>query len=193
MSPCYICPSDIEEMKKLSKKIFKVPKKKTFAVRARRTGSHKFTSMDINNQVGYIIPGKANLTDPDKELFIECRQKNTYIFTEKIPGPGGLPLGSAGKIFGLLKNQEDLTACLMMMKRGCEIIAVSDKTPLINKLKKWHIGSELKVLKKLPKSKDIIGITMGEKTYSSMRTRPDGLILRPLVAINPKAYIFTTK
>jgi len=185
LSPCFVCPSNIEDIKKISKKIFKVPKGKTFAVRARRAGSHKFTSQDIASKVGYIITGKADLSNPDKELFIECRQKKTYIFTEKILGPGGLPLGSGGHIFGLLKNEEDMVACWMMMKRGCEIFLISNEKSLTNKLKTWYIGPKLEVFAKMPK-KEAVAMTMGEKTYKSLRKKPDLLILRPLVALDYK-------
>lgn len=184
LSPCYTCPSNMEDIKNLSKKLFKVPKGKTFAIRARRSGNQKFTSVDIGREVGYIITGKADLNNPDKELFIECRERETYLFTEKIPGPGGLPLGASGKIFGILKDKEDFVACWMLMKRGCEIVAISDKKPLIAKLKKWHIGRELKTFAKIPKDHDISGIVVGEKTYKTLK-KTDILILRPLVALNP--------
>lgn len=183
LSPCYICPSDMEEIKKLSKKLFKVPKRKTFAIRARRSGNHKFTSMDIGKEVGYIIEGKANLSKPDRELFVECREKKTYIFTEKIPGPGGLPLGSSGKIFGLLNNKEDLVACWLMMKRGCEIVVISDKKSLVSKLKKWHIGSNFEIFSKIPKDYNLPGVAMGEETYSKIK-KLNMMILRPLVALD---------
>ncbi len=188
ISPCHVCQSDIEEMKKISKKIFK-PGKKKFAIRARRTGSHKFTSQDIANKVGYIIKGDVDLSNPDKELFIECRQKNTYIFTEKISGPGGLPLGASGKIFGILNNQEDLVACWLMMKRGCEIIFISDKRTLINKIRKWDIGPDLEVLKKIPKEHEITGIALGETSYKKMRKKTGLLLLRPLVALDYKLFL----
>jgi thiamine biosynthesis protein ThiI len=33
------------------------------------------------------------LTEPDIEIFIEVRNDKAFIFTEKIKGPGGLPMG----------------------------------------------------------------------------------------------------
>ncbi len=183
VSPCYICRSEIDEMKKLAKAIFK-PGKKKFAIRARRSGSHQFTSQDIASKVGYVIPGSVDLSNPQAELFIECRQVKTYMFTEKIAGPGGLPLGASGKVFGLLNDEDDLVACWLLMKRGCEIEVVSSKKSLIDDLRKWHTGSEMRVLTKMPKKHDITGIVMGEKTYASMKKKPTLLILRPLVGFD---------
>ncbi|MDD5416477.1 MAG: THUMP domain-containing protein [Candidatus Aenigmarchaeota archaeon] len=187
LSPVYVCDSKIEEMKKLSKKIFK-PGKKKFAIRARRSGSHQFTSQDIAVKVGYIIPGKVDLSNPEKELFIECRQNKTYIFTEKIDGPGGLPLGSGGKIFGILNDQQDLVASWLLMKRGCEVFAVSNKKPLINKLKKWHIGQKFNIFAKIPENYDIPAIVAGEKTAENM-PKTELMILRPLVGLDYKQFL----
>jgi len=183
LSPCHTCPSDMEDIKKLSKKLFKVPKGKTFAIRARRSGNQRFTSMDIGKEVGYIIAGKADLSNPDRELFIECRMKKTYIFTEKIPGPGGLPLGASGKIFGIINNKEDFVASWLMMKRGCEVIVISDKKPLIAKVKKWYIGPKFESFSKMPENLDVTGVVVGEETYCKIKF-PDMLILRPLVALD---------
>ena len=77
------------------------------------------------------IPLKVNLTDPDFEIFIEVRDNITYIYHERIDGPGGLPLGTQGKVVVLLSGGIDSpVAAYLMMKRGCEIIALHcDNTP----------------------------------------------------------------
>ena len=71
----------------------------TFAIRSRRIGSHDYTSQELAKRVGADIL-KANssksisvdLTAPDIEIFVEVRNDKAFIFTEKIKGPGGLPL-----------------------------------------------------------------------------------------------------
>ncbi|MBU3905299.1 MAG: hypothetical protein KJ906_04095 [Nanoarchaeota archaeon] len=179
LSPCYVTNANIEDIQELSKKIFKP--KGTFAIRARRAGSHKFTSQDIAQKVGYIINAPANLSNPDSELFIECRQNKAYVFTEKILGIGGLPLGSAGKIFSYLENKQDLIAAWLLARRGCQITVLGSNKTLFKKLEKWHIGIKLEVESHMPKDFEETGIGMGEQTYQELKGVPDLLILRPLV------------
>ncbi|MBQ2139958.1 MAG: 7-cyano-7-deazaguanine synthase, partial [Acidaminococcaceae bacterium] len=107
----------------------------TFAIRCRRVGNHEFTSQEMAAYCGGVviktIPLKVNLTVPDFEIFIEVRDNITYIYHEKIDGPGGLPLGTQGKVVVLLSGGIDSpVAAYLMMKRGCEIIALHcDNTP----------------------------------------------------------------
>lgn len=182
ISPCYETDADIEKIKILTQKIFKP--EGTFAIRARRSGNHKFTSMEIAQKVGYIIKAKADLDNPQNELFIECRQDSAYLFFEKNQGIGGLPLGSAGKVFAYLNNTEDLVAAWLMARRGCKVTVLSGKKELIEKLKKWHIGLDLKCIDKILTRHEEVAIVMGEKTYNSLKKMPDMLILRPLVGFN---------
>lgn len=102
---------------------------KTFGIRCRRVGNHDFTSQEMAAYCGSVvidtIPLKVDLTNPDVEIFVEVRENNTYIFHEKIDGPGGLPLGSQGKVICLISSGIDSpVATYLMMKRGCEVIAL---------------------------------------------------------------------
>jgi thiamine biosynthesis protein ThiI len=100
---------------------------KSFAIRARRTGTHDYSSKDIGVVVGEAIEkataAPVRLTKPDVELFIEVRAERAYIYTEVIDGVGGLPLGTQGKVIALLSGGIDSpVAAWLMMKRGCTII-----------------------------------------------------------------------
>ncbi|MBC7086058.1 MAG: tRNA 4-thiouridine(8) synthase ThiI [Methanomethylovorans sp.] len=106
----------------------------SFAIRARRTGNHEFSSQDIGIRCGdavwerLILEGKTpvvDLTSPDKEIFVEIRQKEAYVFTENLKGVGGLPLGTQGKMVALVSGGIDSpVAAWLMMKRGVEIIPI---------------------------------------------------------------------
>ena len=51
--------------------------------------------------------------------------KATTELHEKIEGPGGLPLGTQGKVISLLSSGIDSpVATYLMMKRGCEVVAL---------------------------------------------------------------------
>lgn len=98
----------------------------TFGIKARRAGNHKFKSMDAAREAGAAVVeatgAKVNLTKPDKWIYLEIRDKRAYIFTEKIAGPGGLPLGIEGRVLCLISGGIDSpVAAYLMMKRGCEV------------------------------------------------------------------------
>lgn len=127
-SPAYICEPTIESVAKLCAQVGKVQEGQSFAIRARRTGSHDFTSHDIAVACGDAVlkankNTRVNLSKPDVEIFVEVRQNTAYVFTEYIKGVGGLPLGSQGKMIALISGGIDSpVAAWLMMKRGCEII-----------------------------------------------------------------------
>jgi len=100
-----------------------------FAIRCRRVGKHDFSSQELAAFAGSVVVRKlgcpVDLTNPQFEIFLEVRENETYIFHEKIKGPGGLPLGTQGKIISLISSGIDSpVATYLMMKRGCEIIAL---------------------------------------------------------------------
>ncbi|MDP3065218.1 MAG: tRNA uracil 4-sulfurtransferase ThiI [Methanobacteriaceae archaeon] len=101
----------------------------SFAIRCRRVGKHSFTSQQMAAFCGSVVYGvtqsKVDLTRPDFEIFLEVREDETYLFHQKIPGPGGLPVGTQGRVVALLSTGIDSpVACYLMMKRGCSITAL---------------------------------------------------------------------
>ena len=110
----------------------KLSKKASFAVRARRTGDHKYTSMELASLIGKKIleeigqnSVRVSLSSPDEEIFVEVRNNKAYLFGEIIPGPGGLPLRSQGRILSLIEDRKSLLACWLMMKRGCNVVLLN--------------------------------------------------------------------
>jgi thiamine biosynthesis protein ThiI len=103
--------------------------KDSFAIRCRRVGQHSFTSQELAAYAGSVVYGvtqsRVDLTHPDFEIYLEVRDDKTYLFHQKIPGPGGLPIGTQGRLVALLSTGIDSpVACYLMMKRGCSITAL---------------------------------------------------------------------
>ncbi|MFX0096727.1 MAG: tRNA uracil 4-sulfurtransferase ThiI [Candidatus Hodarchaeota archaeon] len=97
----------------------------TFAVRARRTGTHPYTSKDIETVAGKAILEAfdheitVNLSKPDITIHAEIREKKAYIYHEVVNGPGGLPLTTQGKVVCMLSGGIDSpVASYLIMKRG---------------------------------------------------------------------------
>ena len=100
-----------------------------FAIKCRRVGNHDFTSQEMAAHCGGVVRdvvlAPVDLTNPDLTIFVEIRDDDAYIYHEKIKGPGGLPLGTQGKVVVLLSSGIDSpVAAYLMMKRGCEVIAL---------------------------------------------------------------------
>ena len=100
-----------------------------FAIKCRRVGTHDFTSQEMAAHCGGVVRNvvlaPVDLTNPDLTIFVEIRDNDAYIYHEKIKGPGGLPLGTQGKVVVLLSSGIDSpVAAYLMMKRGCEVVAL---------------------------------------------------------------------
>ncbi len=104
----------------------------SFAVRARRTGQHAFTSQQLAGDLGAAVleefAGRALTVDlerPTVELFVEVRGPRTYLSFDRSAGPGGLPLGVAGRLVALVDGPRGALGAFFMMKRGCRVALVT--------------------------------------------------------------------
>ncbi len=103
---------------------------KTFKVESRR-GDKRFpmSSLEIAREVGgYILSKveglKVDVHQPDLRIHVEVRDR-AYVFSKRVSGLGGLPLGTNGKAMLLLSGGIDSpVAGWMVAKRGVRIEAV---------------------------------------------------------------------
>ncbi|MBU2639891.1 MAG: tRNA 4-thiouridine(8) synthase ThiI [Nanoarchaeota archaeon] len=128
----------VEEIKKFNAK--------EIALKTKRSDkSFELNSIELNKKIGEEVNKlgmKINFSNPEKTLFIEITSKNVYIYSEKIKGLGGLPVGSSGKVLCLLSGGIDSAlAAYYMMKRGCNVgflhfhVFPSNKNVLETKIK----------------------------------------------------------
>ena len=110
-------------------------KHKTFKVFARRARkNYPMQSPQMNEELGAAIleafpDFRVDVHHPDIQLNVEVREK-IYLYSEVIPGPGGLPLGTNGKAMLLLSGGIDSpVAGYMIAKRGVHIDAVYFHAP----------------------------------------------------------------
>ena len=104
---------------------------KTFKVEAKRADkSFPITSPEIGRIIGAkVLIGckvlKVDVHNPDVLLHVDLRHDKSFIYTDKLSGFGGLPLGTNGKGLVLLSGGIDSpVAAWMMAKRGMRIEAV---------------------------------------------------------------------
>jgi len=116
--------TDSDEIIRKAVDIAKKSKKKSVALLT-KVGTKKFTANDINKKISdelKKIDVKVDYDNPEEKISIEITDKETYFYTEKFNGTGGLPVGSSGKVLVLLSGGIDsAVAAWLMMKRGCEV------------------------------------------------------------------------
>ena len=110
-------------------------KKFTFKVDSRRADKrYPKKSMEINADIGeYLLERfpemSVDVHHPDVMLNIEIREKS-YIYSQSINGPGGMPVGTNGKAMLLLSGGIDSpVAGYMIAKRGVTIEATYFHAP----------------------------------------------------------------
>ena len=139
-----ICPAVVledEGFERLSEEVAAYVKKLygdqelTFKVNTRRNKkTYPMQSMEVSSALGGIIldacPNmKVDVHKPDVFVNVEIRSK-IYLYSENIPGPGGMPLGTNGSAMLLLSGGIDSpVAGYMIAKRGVKIDAVYFHAP----------------------------------------------------------------
>jgi thiamine biosynthesis protein ThiI len=160
----------------------KLRKRKAFAVKCKRVGTHPYTSREVCQQIGQKILEtypelqlEVNLRNPDTTIGIEIRENQAYVYTETIPAPDGLPTGTQPKTIALIKpDLNSPVACWLTMKRGCPFVpvhfmenqnhsqnATKQVKEICRTLSEWSIGHPTK-LYLVPHSQNLK--TLKEKT-----------------------------
>lgn len=130
ISPVERAPLELEKIKERAliycSKIFSP--NTTFKIETRRSNkSFQYLSPEISSEIGAhilqnIAGAKVDIHNPQVKLSIEVREKEAYLFSDKMAGPGGLPVSVTGKAILLLSGGIDSpVAGWMGMKRGLKI------------------------------------------------------------------------
>ena len=136
LSPAVKIESDLDKIRETAVKLMEEENTgKTFKVEARRGDkSFPLQSMEIARQIGGYVLSKVkglsvDVTKPDTLLSIEVRE-STYIYIDKIPALGGMPVGTNGKGLLLVSGGIDSpVAGFMLARRGVEIDALHFFSP----------------------------------------------------------------
>jgi thiamine biosynthesis protein ThiI len=153
---------DISFIKKGAESIFKDKKFKSFKIDTKRSEKpYKYGSQKVNEIIGEHVvkklKKKVNLTKPAITCFIEIVEKYAFLYTKKIKGMGGLPVGVSSKGIVLISGGIDSpVAAFYTLKRGMKTIFVhfhampfTDKASidkvkrLVKILNKFQFGSKI--------------------------------------------------
>jgi thiamine biosynthesis protein ThiI len=100
----------------------------TFAIAARRaTKELAFNSRQINVELGAAVQATmhkaVNLGAPDVTVRVEVVGPRSFVYADRVDGPGGLPVGVSGKVVSLLSGGIDSpVATYRILRRGAKAI-----------------------------------------------------------------------
>ncbi|MDO8987815.1 MAG: tRNA uracil 4-sulfurtransferase ThiI [Coriobacteriia bacterium] len=131
VSPSWVTTRDAEDMNRAaSLAMDSMGEFQSFRVSARRSNTdHAVTSLQMNVEIGQHLvdsTGKSVvLGRPDVEVHVEVVQGEVYVYAAKIPGPGGLPVGTAGKVISLISAGIDSpVASWRIARRGAVVVGL---------------------------------------------------------------------
>ncbi len=110
--PAERCKADFESVNSKALSITSDIDYNTFRVTARKSySSIPVSTQKVNEDLGEAIQQRdkkpVSLKNPELNVHIDFLTSGAYIFTEKIPGPGGLPHGSSGRAIVMLSGGLD--------------------------------------------------------------------------------------
>lgn len=100
------------------------PELASFAIRARRPNKDfPHSSQEIGQVLGRAVQERwgwpVDLSRPELEIHVDVLFRQALVFTRRIQGVGGLPVGSAGRVLALISGGIDSpVAAFQLMKRG---------------------------------------------------------------------------
>ena len=156
----------------------------TFAVRAQRADKAlPFTSPDLERELGEAVRqatgAQVDLDDPDTTIYVSTSTEESYVYAEKFPGPGGLPVGTSGRVLSLLSGGPDsIASSYYLARRGAQVdflhfhvfpnkdaVLDSKIIPIVSKLSKYTLSDQLYLSSYLPFEMQVLGLQVRDARY----------------------------
>jgi thiamine biosynthesis protein ThiI len=101
----WACSRTVENLQTDAWSLIRGQSFKSFRIDTRRGDkSFPLTSVEINQHVGAYVKersgARVDLENAELTCWIEIVERNALLYTERLPGPGGLPVGTSGKVAG---------------------------------------------------------------------------------------------
>jgi thiamine biosynthesis protein ThiI len=149
---------------------------------SRKDKRYPLTSMELAARLGEALLRRfeglrVDLTHPELTVWVEIWEDRAAIYADKIAGPGGLAVGSSGKVLCLFSGGIDSpVAAYLMMTRGAPVVFLNFHSfPYIGERSKEKVHELARHLARFqPKSR--LCVAPFAKTQEAIRDRcPEGL------------------
>lgn len=127
----YAVPTDLERIQEAAATLLeREPEGRSFKVETRRGWKgFPLTSIEVSQAVAPVclerLARPVDVHHPDVTLFVEILERHSYVTAGRVPGPGGLPVGSASRLLSFLSGGIDSpVASWLMARRGAKVTAV---------------------------------------------------------------------
>ncbi len=96
----------------------------SFAIRCKRSDKRfPFSSQEVAARLGAFVAGatgmRVDLEQPEVTIHVLLQSDGIYVYRHRFPGPGGLPVGTSGRVLVLLSGGIDSpAAAYLALKRG---------------------------------------------------------------------------
>ena len=158
----YRIPSTVEAMKDVIEQLLQGRRFASFRITARRAfKTYPLTSVELNRELGRFVVertgARVDLHHAELEIHVEVLPAETFVYVNRVPGPGGLPVGASGTVVALLSGGIDSpVAAWRLIKRGCRVVFVhfhsvpylpdisqGKARALVERLTEWQYASRL--------------------------------------------------
>ena len=138
LSRAAVCEKDFEAIKATAESYLGETLRglRTFKVEAKRSDkSFPMKSPEISRELGGFLLSKhphlkVDVHHPDIVVMVEVRDYGAYIHGPKVPGPGGLPVGTSGRAVNMLSGGIDSpVAAWYMARRGLALHHIHFASP----------------------------------------------------------------
>lgn len=139
LSPAIPCPAELEALSAAAvdalRRLLQQRAIRSFKVATRRSDKRfPLTSTAVSSRIGAAIVEALGLPvdvhQPEVTVGVEIGREQAFVFVERLPGAGGLPVGSTGQVLLLLSGGIDSpVAGHLLQKRGCALQAVYFHSP----------------------------------------------------------------
>jgi thiamine biosynthesis protein ThiI len=153
----------------------------SFRVRVRRADKRfPMTSPEIERLLGARVQAAmgwpVDLSHPTLTIHIEVLTNEAFVFAEKVPGAGGLPIGTGGRVLCLLSGGIDSpVAAWRIMRRGCRARFVHFHSyPIVSRTS-------------IDKARELVGILTRHQMRSRLFCVPFGAVQQRVILAVPPA------
>ncbi|OGO53308.1 MAG: tRNA 4-thiouridine(8) synthase ThiI [Chloroflexi bacterium RBG_16_68_14] len=164
-SLCQVLPWDVDAIREGVLRMAAERSFESFRISVQRSDKRfPGTSQELERSIGAAVKAasgaRVDLSHPEATFHVEIMPGGAYLHSERIEGPGGLPVGVSGRVVSLLSGGIDSpVAAWRTMSRGCQVTFVHfqsfpyldassrDKAiALVGLLTRWQYKSRLHVV-----------------------------------------------